>query len=635
MKLNINKKHITTLALAGIILSSPAVAMAAEFKDVPANHWAYSYISRLSDAGIIAGYPDKTYKPSNSVQYLEVLRLLQGVMGPSSTEVAQAVKDKGHIADSYGVASWAKEAVCVALARNVITETNLKQAAIEGLVSQKVQEDFPSRQTIAVYYARALNLQPSKDHSVLKHKDLDKLGVVNDAKIGNVNVADYLAALVKAGIFAAEGADGYFEPNRPIQRAEMATITDLSYKYMKEAGNAETIEAKVLYVADINGRTIALTKKDGSTTLAKASATTKYTKNGQAALPSDLKEGQSVKIKARKSSDNNYDALEIEIVSTDRKATGKVTSIAGNTLTISYKEGDQIDLTKSFFADKTEAFTLGQGVKLMRYGKEVSFSNIGNDDYVEFVAQDNTIKEINLIPKSAVVTGTIKYDSTGYGINGSFGKVVMTLDNGKTYEFSIIDPNLVGQAMTAARNATQKYDVTLNYKNPTKIDTAIITNVNEGMLTGFNRDNIILNIGNASKEYVLGSTVSIRQEGPYKTSYTKEEAFNKLFPWYKDSMVRLKEENGKVTEITIMTQPLTMYSINATITAQEPASSVSGFDNGTRYSAEYVEGGSTTKISFITEDSYVNGSSVRMTIYKEDGKVIYLKVEDKFVAKSN
>ena len=51
---------VAVLALASF--SAPALAMTNPFMDVPMNHWAYDAIGQLAAHGILAGYPDGTYK---------------------------------------------------------------------------------------------------------------------------------------------------------------------------------------------------------------------------------------------------------------------------------------------------------------------------------------------------------------------------------------------------------------------------------------------------------------------------------------------------------------------------------------------------------------------------------------------
>lgn len=42
------------------------------FSDVPGNHWAKEYIDKCVKAGLISGYPDGTFKPSNTITRAEI-----------------------------------------------------------------------------------------------------------------------------------------------------------------------------------------------------------------------------------------------------------------------------------------------------------------------------------------------------------------------------------------------------------------------------------------------------------------------------------------------------------------------------------------------------------------------------------
>ena len=57
-------KKFALLSLIAILaaFSAPAFAMTNPFMDVPMNHWAYDAIGQLAAHGILAGYPDGTYK---------------------------------------------------------------------------------------------------------------------------------------------------------------------------------------------------------------------------------------------------------------------------------------------------------------------------------------------------------------------------------------------------------------------------------------------------------------------------------------------------------------------------------------------------------------------------------------------
>lgn len=46
------------------------------FSDVPADHWASGYIKLAQNLGVIAGYPDGTFKPLNMVTHIELVKML-------------------------------------------------------------------------------------------------------------------------------------------------------------------------------------------------------------------------------------------------------------------------------------------------------------------------------------------------------------------------------------------------------------------------------------------------------------------------------------------------------------------------------------------------------------------------------
>ena len=53
-------KRILSLFIAFLLLSS--VTYANPFSDVPKSHWAYEAVNKLSEKGLISGYPDGSFK---------------------------------------------------------------------------------------------------------------------------------------------------------------------------------------------------------------------------------------------------------------------------------------------------------------------------------------------------------------------------------------------------------------------------------------------------------------------------------------------------------------------------------------------------------------------------------------------
>ena len=71
------KKFIAGLVTGVIITSIPmAFAVSKLFSDVPSNEWYSNAVANLSEKGIVAGYPDGTFGPSNNVNRAELAVML-------------------------------------------------------------------------------------------------------------------------------------------------------------------------------------------------------------------------------------------------------------------------------------------------------------------------------------------------------------------------------------------------------------------------------------------------------------------------------------------------------------------------------------------------------------------------------
>jgi fibronectin type 3 domain-containing protein len=85
-------------------LSEPVSALplpTVSFSDVPESHWAYPYIIRLAQEGIINGYPDGTFKPEKSITRAEFAKIVLLAVGYTPTTIY-----KGYFPD-VGYNHWA------------------------------------------------------------------------------------------------------------------------------------------------------------------------------------------------------------------------------------------------------------------------------------------------------------------------------------------------------------------------------------------------------------------------------------------------------------------------------------------------------------------------------------------------
>ncbi len=74
-----------------VLLSHPTVTVVAAhaddcFPDVPASAWFSRYVCYAADQGIVKGYPDGEFKPANTVNYAEALKILSELYDYDVTE---------------------------------------------------------------------------------------------------------------------------------------------------------------------------------------------------------------------------------------------------------------------------------------------------------------------------------------------------------------------------------------------------------------------------------------------------------------------------------------------------------------------------------------------------------------------
>ena len=82
------------VALGAVLVPTAAHAqVASPFADVPTDHWAYSSVEKLRNAGIVIGYPDGTYggkRPTTRYEFaIAIARLLDRI--PPKVDTGQFV----------------------------------------------------------------------------------------------------------------------------------------------------------------------------------------------------------------------------------------------------------------------------------------------------------------------------------------------------------------------------------------------------------------------------------------------------------------------------------------------------------------------------------------------------------------
>ncbi len=94
---------------------------AKKFRDVSSNHWAKQDIEIAFDEGLIAGFPDNTFRPQETITKAEALNILAKAI-PGKLDSSEAKQILSQYPDGYQVPEWAEKSVAEALKAGLYCE---------------------------------------------------------------------------------------------------------------------------------------------------------------------------------------------------------------------------------------------------------------------------------------------------------------------------------------------------------------------------------------------------------------------------------------------------------------------------------------------------------------------------------
>ena len=210
-------------SLAAVMLLGSASA--AGFTDTD-GHWAKSYVDSLSAKGMIQGYEDGSFRPDGQVTYLETLTFVSRLYSLEGVPTDTIVKKWQSVIEDamQGSAAWSYTNLALCLEAGVLTQAELQELTAEGQINGAA-----SREDLAVYLTRAMQLAP-----VAATLRTYSLTFPDAAKISKDAMASvYL--LNKIGVI--EGMDdGTFQPQGKVTRAQVATMLSRAINYMEANG---------------------------------------------------------------------------------------------------------------------------------------------------------------------------------------------------------------------------------------------------------------------------------------------------------------------------------------------------------------------------------------------------------------
>ncbi|WP_394138203.1 5'-nucleotidase C-terminal domain-containing protein [Cytobacillus oceanisediminis] len=206
------RKFLATATTAAVVAAAVVPVVSAEeaktFSDVKEDFWAAGEIYSLVDAGIINGYEDGTFKPSQSIIRGQAANLLTNALElpiPTDLKAFPDVSEKSVFAEG---AAATKEA-----------------GIFTGSAGKFGAGDVLTREQMASVLVRAFDLEDTGEE--VTFTDMDR---VSPSHLENVKI------LAQNGITTGK-EDGSFDPKSPVNRATFATFLYRALVHYEENQN--------------------------------------------------------------------------------------------------------------------------------------------------------------------------------------------------------------------------------------------------------------------------------------------------------------------------------------------------------------------------------------------------------------
>ncbi len=309
-------------------------AAAAGFTDTD-GHWAKSYIEDLAAKGKINGYEDGSFHPDAQVTNLETLVFVSRICSDSSTPTEQiGAKWRSTIQSAInGLSDWSYSNLAICLEAGVLTEEELEELCSGGLMNKAA-----SREDLAVYLTRAMQLAPAA--ATLQSYPLTFADTNAISQQARPSV--YLLTQNKI----VEGMENNrFEPQGQVTRAQVAAMLSRAIEFMEEneiqpefaAYTTYDYEAGTVQSCAVEGNTVLLTLADakGQTRAIEIPTSVTFYKDGCKVQPSAITGGY-----ARVNYVGSTKTVDcVKVLSNPKTVSGDVTSVSQDQITLRTSAG--------------------------------------------------------------------------------------------------------------------------------------------------------------------------------------------------------------------------------------------------------------------------------------------------------
>ncbi len=191
-------RKIIGLFLVILIMVQPLTAKAADFRDISPSDWYHENVSLLVREGAIQGYPDNTFRPSNTMTRAEFIKSTMSILG--YTHIAS---QGTHWADGYISKAMSLGIVCKD------TPTN---------------PDSPiSRYDMARIVSNVLSFQSFRPQAGLPEYEALLKDIKEISSLVNPEIKEAVLNSYASGILTGY-TDGTFSGSKTLSRSEAATV---------------------------------------------------------------------------------------------------------------------------------------------------------------------------------------------------------------------------------------------------------------------------------------------------------------------------------------------------------------------------------------------------------------------------
>ncbi len=493
------RKKALSLVLGLCMLVSAVAVSAAAFSDVTSNYnWAKDAIAKLADDGVIAGYPDGTFKPGNNITKEEAISLLARMLGASEPLNSRVVSLSNVLFEntlkSYN--TYAKEAAAYLMYKKVLSEDDLTT-----YLSASNKGEPLKRYEAATLLAKCLG-----GEVWLKSNP--------DVTLSFADAADVPAAARGYVYFASEAGvmqgmeNNKFVPMGDVTRAQIAVMIHRIFTQMNYTYTEGTI-------SQINpaANTVTVMDADGNTEIYVISKSVAVMLDGEQSQLTLLTVGEKVILTFSNNTLYSLDVVEMAVEDTiEAIYKGKSTDNSGTKIKFAPMDSTEI-----------QTYPLADNAIVSYNGGNGTLNDLVSGDHIIISITSGKISLIEAEKKTTTITGA-RVESITFDPD-----VVITI---RKADNELISCTVNTGATIRKNNAVttfselvvgDKVDVTLEYG---KISAVVAIGVEkkisgqiEEITISKSNSSITINSGNTSTQYSVSRDVTITLDGAAATLY--------------------------------------------------------------------------------------------------------------------